>query len=84
MRSKISPRDVSTGRSYKAPRGSWVDTQRLELFDQRQWTTRALARLGQYSESLDGWYNRAERHSPTGMLSPIDYEPAQAPVSTAG
>ena len=61
-----------------------VDTLRLELFDQRQWTTRALVRRGQYSESVDGWYSRAGRHSPTGMLSPIDYELAQAPVCTAG
>ena len=51
---KVSPRDVSTGRGYKVPCGNLVDTLRLELFDQRQWTTRALVRRGQYSESVDG------------------------------
>ena len=55
---------------------SFWGTMQLELLDSRTWNTRAELASAIF-EWIECWYNPKRRHSPIGMLSPIDYEAAQ-------
>ena len=52
---------------------SFFATLKRELVQQERWPTRAQATHA-LAEYIDGWYNRARRHSSLGYLSPLDYE----------
>ena len=52
---------------------SFFATLKRELVHRERWTTRAEATRA-LAEYIDGWYNRARRHSALGYLSPLEYE----------
>jgi putative transposase len=56
---------------------SFFGTLQLELLDEHQWSTRQQLALAIF-DWIETWYNRRRRHSYCKMLSPIDYETANA------
>ena len=50
-----------------------------DLIHRRSWPTKAEARTAVF-EYIEAFYNRRRRHSRLGMLSPVDYENAPAPI----
>ncbi len=56
---------------------SFFGTLQLELLDQHRWATRAELASAIF-DWIEGWYNPRRRHSYCNMLSPIDYETANA------
>ena len=54
---------------------SFVSTLKAELVDRHRFPTRAAARVAIF-EYVEGFYNRARRHSSLGYESPEDYEAA--------
>ena len=49
----------------------------LELLDEHHWSSRQHLALAIF-DWIETWYNPRRRHSYVGMLSPIDYETANA------
>jgi putative transposase len=56
---------------------SFFHTLQLELLDERRWHSRQQLANAIF-EWIEAWYNPRRRHSYVGMLSPIDYETANA------
>jgi putative transposase len=56
---------------------SFFGTLQLELLDEHRWTTRQQLALAVF-DWIEAWYNPRRRHSYCGMLSPTDYETANA------
>ena len=56
---------------------SFFGTLQLELLDEQRWTTRQQLALAIF-DWIEAWYNPRRRHSYCQMLSPIDYETANA------
>jgi putative transposase len=56
---------------------SFFGTLQLELLDEHHWTSRQHLALAIF-DWIECWYNPRRRHSYVGMLSPIDYETANA------
>ncbi len=56
---------------------SFWGTMQLELLDSRTWKTHAELASAIFGW-IECWYNSQRRHSSIGMLSPIDFEAAQA------
>ena len=56
---------------------SFFSTLEHERLSRRRYSTRAQARQD-VAGWIDRWYNRRRRHSTIGMISPIDYEHANA------
>ena len=56
---------------------SFFGTLQLELLDEHHWATRHQLALAIF-DWIEGWYNPRRRHSYCEMLSPIDYETANA------
>jgi transposase InsO family protein len=56
---------------------SFFSTLEHERLSRRHYNTRALARQD-VAGWIDSWYNRRRRHSTIDMISPIDYEHANA------
>jgi transposase InsO family protein len=54
---------------------SFVSTLKAELIHRHRFPTRQAARVAIF-EYIEGFYNRARRHSSLGYLSPSDYETA--------
>lgn len=52
---------------------SFFATLKRELVHQTSWATRQAA-TGALAEYIEGWYNRARRHSSLGYVSPLQYE----------
>jgi transposase InsO family protein len=62
---------------------SFFATLKKELVHRRSWPTRRELTTEVF-EYIEIFYNRTRRHSRLGMLSPADYEAAQAAVACAG
>jgi Integrase core domain len=62
---------------------SFFATLKKELVHRHPWSTRREL-TSEVFEYLEGFYNRTRRHSRLGMLSPADYQDAQAPLACAG
>ena len=58
-------------------------TLKKELVHRRSWPSRREL-TSEVFEYVEGFYNRVRRHSTLGMLSPADYEAAQAALALAG
>lgn len=56
---------------------SFFGSLQLELLDEHRWTTREQLALAIF-DWIEAWYNPRRRHSYCKMLSPIDYEAANA------
>jgi putative transposase len=56
---------------------SFFGTLQLELLDEHHWTSRQQLALAVF-DWIETWYNPRRRHSYCNMLSPIDYETANA------
>lgn len=56
---------------------SFFGTLQIELLDEHRWTTRQHLALAVF-DWIEAWYNPRRRHSYCGMLSPVDYEAANA------
>ena len=56
---------------------SFFGTLQLELLDEQRWSTRQQLALAVF-DWIEAWYNPRRRHSYCQMLSPIDYETANA------
>lgn len=56
---------------------SFFGTLQLELLDAHRWSTREQLALAIF-DWIEAWYNPRRRHSYCNMLSPIDYETANA------
>ncbi len=56
---------------------SFFGTLQVELLDEHQWDTRHQLALAIF-DWVEAWYNPRRRHSYCQMLSPIDYETANA------
>jgi putative transposase len=52
---------------------SFFATLKRELMAQERWATREQATRA-LTDYIDGWYNRARRHSTLGYVSPMEYE----------
>ncbi len=61
---------------------SFFSTIEHELLRKHRFATRVVARR-RLARWIDEWYNTRRRHSACGMLSPINYELATAPVAKA-
>ncbi len=61
---------------------SFFGTLRLELLDERHWTTRRELAQAIF-EWVECWYNTKRRHSYCQMLSPVDFEARFTPTATA-
>jgi putative transposase len=59
---------------------SFFGSLQIELLDQRRWTTRDELASALF-EWIEAWYNPHRRHSYCSMLSPVDYEAANAPAA---
>jgi putative transposase len=55
---------------------SFFATLKTELVDEAGCATRAEARAALF-DYIEGWYNRARRHSSLGYRSPVQYESEQ-------
>jgi putative transposase len=62
---------------------SFFATLKKELVHRCTWPTRREL-TSEVFEYIEGFYNRIRRHSRLGMLSPADYEAAQATLALAG
>lgn len=56
---------------------SFFGTLQVELLDEHRWATRQQLALAIF-DWIETWYNPRRRHSYCGMLSPADYETANA------
>jgi putative transposase len=56
---------------------SFFGTLQLELLDEHRWANRQQLALAIF-DWIEAWYNPRRRHSYCGMLSPTDYETANA------
>jgi putative transposase len=56
---------------------SFFGTLQLELLDEHRWESRQQLALAIF-EWIEAWYNAKRRHSYCNMLSPVDYEAANA------
>jgi len=56
---------------------SFFGTLQLELLDEHRWSTREQLALAIF-DWIEAWYNPRRRHSYCKMLSPVDYETANA------
>jgi putative transposase len=56
---------------------SFFGTLQLELLDEHRWDTRQQLALAMF-DWIETWYNPRRRHSYCQMLSPVDYENANA------
>jgi putative transposase len=56
---------------------SFFGSLQLELLDEHRWTTREQLALAIF-DWIESWYNPRRRHSYCNMLSPVDYETANA------
>ena len=56
---------------------SFFGTLQLELLDEHRWSTRQQLALAIF-DWIEAWYNPRRRHSYCSMLSPTDYETANA------
>ncbi|MFE4414124.1 integrase core domain-containing protein [Streptomyces sp. NPDC056821] len=56
---------------------SFFATLKNELFGDRPWPSRSIARTAVF-EWIEGWYNLHRLHSSLGYRSPADYEAALA------
>jgi putative transposase len=56
---------------------SFFGTMQLELLDEHHWATRQDLALAIF-DWIEAWYNPRRRHSYCSMLSPVDYEAANA------
>jgi putative transposase len=56
---------------------SFFATLQLELLDEHRWSSRQQLALAAF-DWIEAWYNPRRRHSYCKMLSPIDYETANA------
>ena len=52
---------------------SFFATLKRELMAHERWATREQATRA-LTDYIDGWYNRARRHSTLGYVSPMEYE----------
>lgn len=59
--------------AWTTPWRSVFATLKRELVHRAVWTSREDVTRAQ-AEYIEGWYNRARRHSPLGYLSPLAYE----------
>ena len=56
---------------------SFFGTLQLELLDEHRWSSREHLALAIF-DWIEAWYNPRRRHSYCEMLSPVDYEAANA------
>jgi transposase InsO family protein len=61
--------------------GRWSRMQ-VELLNRRRWSTR-LELTSAIFEYLEIFHNRQRRHSSLGMLTPVEFEARQQPISAA-
>lgn len=76
-RSPPLPELVLTYRGFNSVAESFFGTLQLELLDEHHWTSRQRLASAIF-DWIEAWYNSKRRHSYCKMLSPIDYEAAQA------